>query len=112
MSGKDFFKTLASMVAVVKVDTLAKKLANVEAKALVDTLANTLAEIQMQTLGYTLAEVEAKVLVDTLRDGIAGEVETFYNTVSKVKADVLVGKVARRIAVLSVKTLGHNLTEV
>ena len=39
------------MVAVVKVDTLADKLANVEAKAVVDTLANTLAETGMQRLG-------------------------------------------------------------
>ena len=48
------------MVAKVKVETFANKVANVEAKALVDLLANTLAEIQMQ--------VEAKALVDTLRD--------------------------------------------
>ena len=37
------------MVALVKVETLADKLANVEAKALVDTLANTVTEIEMQT---------------------------------------------------------------
>ena len=39
------------MVAVVKVKTLQNKLANVEAKALVELLANTLLEIEMQTLG-------------------------------------------------------------
>ena len=39
------------MVAVVKVETLTDKVANVEAKALIDTLANTLAEIEMQILG-------------------------------------------------------------
>ena len=42
-------KTLANIVAVVKVKTLAQKLTNVEAKALVGLLANALAEIQMQT---------------------------------------------------------------
>ena len=42
-------KTLANIVAVVKVKKLAQNLANVEAKALVDLLANALAEIQMQT---------------------------------------------------------------
>ena len=42
-------KTLANIVAVAKVKTLAQKPANVEAKALVDLLANALAEIQMQT---------------------------------------------------------------
>ena len=83
-----------------------------EAKALVDTLGNTLAEIQTQTLGYTLAEVEAKGLVDTLRHRIAEEVGTFYNTVGEVEAEVLVNKVVSRIAVVRVKTLGHNLTEV
>ena len=39
------------MLAVVKVKTVAYKLANVEAKALVDTLANTLAQIHIKTLG-------------------------------------------------------------
>ena len=39
------------MIAVVKVKTLKNKLANVEAKALVDLLANTLLQIEMQTLG-------------------------------------------------------------
>ena len=77
-----------------------------EGKALVDTLGNTLAEIQTQTLGYTLAEVEAKALVDTLRHRIAEEVGTFYNTVGKVEAGVLVNKVPPKIAVLRVKTLG------
>ena len=42
-------KTLANIKPVVKVKTIAQKLANVEAKALVDLLANALAEIQMQT---------------------------------------------------------------
>ena len=50
--------------------------------------------------------------MDTLRDGIAEEVETFYNTVGEVEAEVLVNKVPPKIAVLRVKTLGHNLTEV
>ena len=40
-----------NMVAVVKVETLTDKVANVEAKALIDTLANTLVEIEMQILG-------------------------------------------------------------
>lgn len=39
------------MIAVVKVKTLQNKLANVQAKALVDLLANTLLQIEMQTLG-------------------------------------------------------------
>ena len=42
-----FFKTLANMVAVVKVETHKNRLANVEAKVLVDLLANTLLEIEM-----------------------------------------------------------------
>jgi len=66
----------------------------------------------MQTLGETLAEVEAKELKDTLRDGIAQEVETFYNTVGELEAEVLVNKVANKIAVLRGKTLGHKLTKV
>ena len=45
------FKTLAKMVAVVKVETRADKLAIVEEKALVHKLSNILAEIQMQPLG-------------------------------------------------------------
>ena len=42
-----FFKTLANMVAVVKVEKPQNRLANVRAKALVDLLANTLLEIEM-----------------------------------------------------------------
>ena len=53
-----------------------------------------------------------KALVDTLKDLIADEVETFYNTVSEVKAELLVNKVANRIAVIRVKTLRQKLTEV
>ena len=65
----------------------------------------------MHTLGYTLAEVEAKALVDTLRDRIAKKFETFCNTLDEVEPEVLVNKVARRIAVMRVKTLGDKLTE-
>ena len=66
----------------------------------------------MQPLVYTLAEVQAKALVDTLKDRIAEKVETFYNTVGQVEAQLLVNKVANRIAVIRVKTLGQKLTEV
>jgi len=43
VNAKDFFKTLASMLPIVKVEILANKVANVAAKALVDLLANILA---------------------------------------------------------------------
>ena len=56
--------------------------------------------------------MQAKALVDTLKDRIAEEVKTFYNTVGQVKAEVLVNTFTPIIAVLSVKTPGHNLTEV
>lgn len=54
------------MVTVVKVETLADKLANVEVKALVDTLAKTIAGIQALQQGYrcyTLTKVEERALV-------------------------------------------------
>ena len=63
----------------------------------------------MQTLGYTLAKVEAKELMHTLRDRLEEELETFYNPVSELEADVLVSKVASRIAVLTVKTLDRGV---
>ena len=66
----------------------------------------------MQPLGYTLAEVQAKALVDTLKDRIEEKVETFYNTVGQVEAQLLVNKVANRIAVIRVKTPAQKLTEV
>ena len=56
--------------------------------------------------------MEAKALVDTLRDRIAEKIETFCNTLGVVEPEVLVNKVARRIAVMRVKTLGDKLTEV
>ena len=89
------------MVAVVKVETRAGKLAIAEEKALDHKLANILAEIQMQTLG--------KAVVDTLKDRIAEKVKTSYNTVGKVEAELLVNKVANRIAVIRVKILGQKL---
>lgn len=83
------FKTPAKIVAVLKTNWL-----------------------QMQPLGYTLAEVQAKALVDTLKDRIVEKVETFYNTVGEVDAELLVNKMANRMAVIRVKTLGQKLTEV
>lgn len=74
------------MVTVVKVETLADKLANVEAKAVVDTLPKTIAGIQVLQQGYrcyTLAKVEDRALVDTLGHRIAEKVRTFYNTVGR-----------------------------
>ena len=50
--------------------------------------------------------------MDTLKDRIAEKVKTFYNTMGEAKAELLVNKVANRIAVIRVKTLGENLTEV
>ena len=50
--------------------------------------------------------------MDTLKDRIAEKVETFYNTVGQVEAQLLVNKVANRMAVIRVKTLGQKLTEV
>ena len=66
----------------------------------------------MQPLGYTVAEVQAKALVDKLKDRIAEKVETFYNKVGQVEAQLLVNKVANRIAVIRVKTLGQKLNGV
>ena len=92
---------MAKIVAVVKVETRAGKLAIAEEKALDHKLANILAEIQIQTLG--------KAVVDTLKDKIAEKVKTSYNTVGKVEAELLVNKVANRIAVIRVKILAQKL---
>lgn len=103
------------MVTVVKVETFAEKLANVEVKALVDTLPKTIARIQALQQGYrcyTLGKVEDRALVDTLGHRIAEKVRTFYNTVGKAAAEVLVNKVAPTIAVVTVRTLGDKLTKV
>ena len=48
--------------------------------------------------------------MDTLKDRIAEKVKTFYKTVGEAKAELLVNKVANRIAVIRVKTLGEKLT--
>ena len=56
--------------------------------------------------------MEAKAIVDTLRDRIAEEVKTFYDTVGEMEGEVLVNKVAPRIAMVTVKTLRDKLTEV
>ena len=50
-------------------------------------------------------------MVDILRDRIAEKVQTFYNTVGEVEAELLVNKVAPRIALVRCKTLRHKLTE-
>ena len=50
--------------------------------------------------------------MDILRDSIAEKVETFYNTLGEVEAELLVSKVAPRIAVVRCKTLRHKLKEV
>ena len=97
------------MVAVVKVETRAGKLAIAEEKALDHKLANILAEIQIQTLGKKLADVQAKAAVDTLKDRIAEKVKTSYNTVGKVEAELLVNKVATRIAVIRLKIPAQKL---
>ena len=55
--------------------------------------------------------MEANALVDTLAYRIANQVQKFYNTVGEVKAEVLVFKVASRIAVLSGQPHEHMLTK-
>ena len=108
-------RLLANMVTVVKVETLADKLANVEVKALIDTLVKTIAGIQalqQRYRCYTLAKVEDRALVDTLGHRIAEKIRTFYNTVGKTAAEVFVNKVAPTIAVVTVRTLGDKLTKV
>ena len=50
--------------------------------------------------------------MDTLKDRIAEKVKTFYNTVDEAEAELLVNKVANRIAVNRVKKLKQKLTEV
>ena len=47
--------------------------------------------------------------MDTLKDRIAEKVKTSYNTVGKVEAELLVNKVANRIAIIRVKILGQKL---
>ena len=49
--------------------------------------------------------------MDTLKDKIAEKVKTFYKTVGEADAELQVNKVANRIAVIRVKTLGEKLTE-
>ena len=56
--------------------------------------------------------MQANALVDTLGDKITDQVQTFYNTVGEVKAEVLVLKVALRIAVLRCKPHKDKLTKV
>ena len=46
--------------------------------------------------------------MDTLKHRIAEKVETFYKTVDKVKAELLVNKVANSIPMIRVKTLTQN----
>ena len=55
--------------------------------------------------------MEANALVDTQADKIANQVQKFYNTVGDMKAEVLVFKVASRIAVLSGKPHEDMLTK-
>ena len=55
--------------------------------------------------------MEANALVDTLADRIANQVQKLYNTLGEVKAEVLVFKVASRIAVLSGKPHEDILTK-
>ena len=47
--------------------------------------------------------------MESLRHRIAGEVGTLYNTVGEVEAEVLVNKVAPRIALLRLRTLADKL---
>ena len=56
--------------------------------------------------------MKAKALVETLWHRIEEEVGTLYNTVGEVEADVLVNKVARRLALLRLRTLGDKLTDI
>lgn len=101
------FKTPAKIVAVVKTNWLQRSI-----KRWLIVWTKKLAERHMEPLGYTLAEVQAKALVDTLKDRIVEKVETFYNTVGEVDAELLVNKMANRMALIRVKTLGQKLTEV
>ena len=56
--------------------------------------------------------MKAKALVETLWHRIEEEVGTLYNTVGEVEADVLVNKVARRLALLKLSTLTDKLTDI
>ena len=56
--------------------------------------------------------MKAKALVETLWHRIEEEVGTLYNTVGEVEADVLVNKVARRLALLKLSTLADKLTDI
>ena len=56
--------------------------------------------------------MKAKALVDTLWYRIEEEVGTLYNTVGEVEAAVLVNKVARRLPLFTIKTLGERLNEI
>ena len=56
--------------------------------------------------------MKVKALVETLWHRIEEEVGTLYNTVGEVEADVLVNKVARRLALLRLRTLADKLTDI
>ena len=56
--------------------------------------------------------MKAKALVETLWHRIEEKVGTLYNTAGKVQADVLVNKVTRRLALLRLRTLADQLTEI
>ena len=56
--------------------------------------------------------MKGKALVHTLWYRIEEEVGALYNTVSKVEAAVIVNKVARRLAILTLNTLADKLTKI
>ena len=56
--------------------------------------------------------MKAKALVETRWHKIEEKVGTLYNTVGEVEADVLVNKVAGRLALLRLRTLADKLTEI
>ena len=56
--------------------------------------------------------MKVKSLEETLWRRIEEEVRTLYNTVGEVEADVLVNKVARRLALLRLRTLADKLTDI
>ena len=51
-------------------------------------------------------------MVETLWHRTEEKVETLYNTVGEVEGDVLVNKVARRLALLRLRILGDKLPEI
>ena len=84
-------------------------LPDVEAKTLFDTVASRLAEVEAGILVNILSDVEANILVDTLADKVAElEVETLENTPGDVETKAVVEKQDNTITFARRETCGDR----